>query len=78
MFERYRRWDMQDGRMDAPQLTAARHSFKFRIAGRAGKAVSVFLGLLRRTYSGNIWTGGCGGGLQFRVRANSQTLLAGN
>ncbi len=25
----------------------------------AGKAVSGRLGLLRRTYSGNIWTGGC-------------------
>jgi hypothetical protein len=42
MFERYRRWDMQDGRMDARRLTATRHSFKFRIAGRGRKGSQRF------------------------------------
>src|SRR6202030_512680 len=42
MFERYRRWDMQDGRMDARRLSATRHSFKFRIAGRRRKGSQRF------------------------------------
>src|SRR5260370_33340917 len=42
MFERYRRWDMQDGNMDARRLTRTRHSFKFRIAGRGRKGSQRF------------------------------------
>src|SRR6266404_1219574 len=42
MFERYCRWDMQDGRMHAPRHTPTLHSFKLRIAGRGTKGSQRF------------------------------------